>query len=48
LAEKEELDVNVLGGTIIYGVDSRVNSRGIYELEVLTVASNFPAPHSYL
>lgn len=48
LASGDELLVQVLGGTIMYAVDSRVSSEGKYELEVLTIASNFPAPHPYL
>lgn len=38
------LTVNVLGGTITYGVDSSVNLTDKYTLEVLTIASNFRAP----
>lgn len=48
LAEKDELTVNVLGGTIMYGVNSKIDPQNKYEIEVLTVASNFPAPQSYL
>ena len=32
----------------MYGVDSRIQTKQKYQLEILTVASNFPAPYSYL
>lgn len=47
LAASEQLFVHVLGNTIKYAVDSRVETREIYEIEVLTVASNFPPPQPY-
>lgn len=31
----------------MYAVDSRVANEGKYELEVLTIATNFPAPHPH-
>lgn len=40
LVETGSLQVNVLGGTIVYSVDSNVKTDA-YKLNVLTIASNF-------
>lgn len=47
LAKDGQVRVNVLGGTIVYAVDENVKTEK-YELEVLTVASNFRASRKSL
>jgi hypothetical protein len=48
LSVTDEISVNVLGGTIMFAVNQRREKTDKYSLEVLTIASNFPAPESHL
>lgn len=45
MAEQGKCYVHVLGGTIVYGVDKKVNCKN-YELKVLTVATNMKVTDS--
>lgn len=40
----DEVKIHVLGGTITYSVDSKRQQTNRYELQVLSIASNFVAP----
>jgi hypothetical protein len=48
LSVTDEIFVNVLGSTIMFAVNQRRENTDKYSLEVLTIASNFPAPESHL
>jgi hypothetical protein len=48
LSTTDEISVHAMGGTIQYAVDQKREQTNLYEVEVLTLASNFPAPSPHL